>query len=1305
MDPATPPPSLSPLDIGATAATAPTTASAQEQGESEEIVAVAPTAAMAMLHRATSVATPSALALPVMLARPSTGGPFSPEQSGEGGSFVASPLVGPNGSPLSLNVTISENQALHSIKQLPLLQPGGKVPVGKLLSRCQEVPSRRPACFAGCGLLLVVAAVVAGLLSFPVQVETNFESFLKADVESAMLRDAFLSAVTAEKRRKASQRRRLEEADGTNASAPTVPRMYTNVDLRIAYELEDTTYRHGAFHPQAVAEVADFELALRKLPGWLALCALTEPGYEHFCAEGVSYTQYFMPTLQKFQKESNAPSEIKLDGRGRETIPIAAALKVIFDADLQEVFFPKEAGSLAELTSDQSEKVLVVSSFFRFRLPREELQSGKWEQFLGDVLIPRLRQGSGTHFKVLFSGTGVETFQAREALWGDMMFAGGSASFVFAYMVFHIKSVLLSFLGLVICVLSVPLAYVILAVLVGSTTVNMASFLALFLVVGFGCDVLFVYTDAWRDSDRFADGDKERVAWTLKRAIKVSFATTATTALSFFANLASAIRALRQFGFFMGLCVVVAWVLISIIYVPLCVWDDRIWSAGVGWWHRRRAALQERLISEPVAEDAEPKAMGYYAQAAAGLKKSWRYFRSRSGHPDLGTRAGRFALWAEVVYRWRWTLLIVSVAATLTAGVFAGINVEPKMGSPSLFPEGHNGARAPEVFATFVDPGPLVAKALPNRVVSVCGSSPDPASLEACALNWCQAKKVRNQGVQPGGNLSCSCYERQLSRCGQANIMRSFALLVEKNLGLEQTPEDASLEAALVEHARARSGSFASPVGGPAKFIFLEEWESGNVSNGALIRAEAGVLQAAGANGCDSTEVCYCSGTSCVMESGPDWKFTGALQVPAAIAQGRRLQVNPIPKANRVKVRLVAGIAFDTSMPLLAGTETLQKWSINEKFNPSSPWSQRYLLQLCSSFADELLIDYKWCWHDSFKKYLRSQQEQFPTSAHRFEGLLASFREQDTAWDQYLWLSEDGKMKALYGSIRVNVHSKSSGEALIAYKALWDKHINDWNKRARAAVGVDAVQISKAWTGPEVQDELISSTVSTLFVLVILAFVGMVVFTRSLRLSLMVVVATCSVVVGLAFFVVNIMRWTVGLIEVVAIIYFVGYAVTYSLHIAHVYAAVDVEASSVLAVHSEAWRTARFEAESSRRFLRVSFALQRIGGAALGSAATTAGSSAFLMLCTLTVFGRLGGMCLAVTVLSIYAALVPLPAALLLMAPSRPGMTTSDALASVAKLFPASARLAPPALPDFGPLNKIQEIFNKHREDHEALRE
>ena len=93
--------------------------------------------------------------------------------------------------------------------------------------------------------------------------------------------------------------------------------------------------------------------------------------------------------------------------------------------------------------------------------------------------------------------------------------------------------------------------------------------------MGFGADVILVQTDFWRSSAHVTDSDAKRIAWALRHAGGVSLATAATTALSFFANMASAVRALRHFIFLMGLCVIFAWVLIVFTYTQLCLVAER----------------------------------------------------------------------------------------------------------------------------------------------------------------------------------------------------------------------------------------------------------------------------------------------------------------------------------------------------------------------------------------------------------------------------------------------------------------------------------------------------------------------------------------------------------------------------------------------------------------------------------------------------------------------------------------------------------------------------------------------------------
>ncbi|CAE8651119.1 unnamed protein product [Polarella glacialis] len=125
---------------------------------------------------------------------------------------------------------------------------------------------------------------------------------------------------------------------------------------------------------------------------------------------------------------------------------------------------------------------------------------------------------------------------------------------------------------------SIPVSFVVAMALTGSADTSIASFLAVFLVIGLGSDVVFVYTDFWRDSKEVKVSRASRMTWTLLHAGKASFATSSTTAISFFANLASVLKPLREFGFFMGLCVVTVWVLLTLMFVPLCLVDEIYFS-------------------------------------------------------------------------------------------------------------------------------------------------------------------------------------------------------------------------------------------------------------------------------------------------------------------------------------------------------------------------------------------------------------------------------------------------------------------------------------------------------------------------------------------------------------------------------------------------------------------------------------------------------------------------------------------------------------------------------------------------------
>ncbi|CAE7948516.1 Disp3, partial [Symbiodinium sp. KB8] len=115
----------------------------------------------------------------------------------------------------------------------------------------------------------------------------------------------------------------------------------------------------------------------------------------------------------------------------------------------------------------------------------------------------------------------------------------------------------------------------------------------------------------------------------------------------------------------------------------------------------------------------------------------------------------------------------------------------------------------------------------------------------------------------------------------------------------------------------------------------------------------------------------------------------------------------------------------------------------------------------------------------------------------------------------------------------------------------------------------------------------------------------------------MVVVAVTGVTISLAWFMIVFMGWPVGVLEVLGLIVFVGYSITYSLHIAHKYQLHSMELEE--------------EPLSERRRHAVVQALQSMASSVLGSAATTLGSSFFLFFCQLVIFVKLATVLFAVT--------------------------------------------------------------------------
>lgn len=1109
----------------------------------------------------------------------------------------------------------------------------------------KAVVARCPCCCFLIGLIVVLVVGGGGLVAMPPEPNMDFGSFMKTDINVSVMRDAFVAAKAG--RQDGSGSRRLQGA-----------KLYKSYDLVLAYELAEGATARSLQDVEVLVEIARFERMLRELPGWKALCNQSEVIDRFFCESGISYVNYALPSLTMDQGKV-VPSRLAFDAGGRDLVPLETSERLMQAGDVNDVIFPSGFNL-------GSENMLYVRSVFRFKLyccttfdsnaVKKKFLSETNEvvqKMVEDTLYPIMNkaskgvvdgwdpdiQGHGWPLRVFYAGMGMEDLLAMEVLFGDMNLAGGSVAFVLFYLLFHTKSIILGTLGLMVIIMSVPVSFVVLTLLTGSRSVQLANFLSVFLIVGLGSDVVFVYTDFWRDSKNVRKTTHARAAWTLLHAGKASLATSATTAVSFLANLASVLKPLREFGFFMGMCVMMVWLIVTMLYVPLCIVDER-WCSKLTLCSRDGQDLRK----------TNPR-------------------MARLMGRDKTTR---FVHW---VGRHRRKILVISVLITIASLLGAGVKLQVDTGVPNVYPKDHNLNEGKKVLGYFPDLGQVFDAIFPAPANSamVCNETDFETSSSNCPIYWCEAHlRPDIKPDEKANKCYCHSYGGDAERVGC-----STSMVFQRWVGSPSTDAGKALSDADI----ARIQDYTNATRGDVRYhsnpevlapLLLQEWETGKVKLQPLTEV---IFSTAGNLGpqspCIVHELCYCGSFSCKAPSKL-WATTAGPSLSMHSDEGRRLQAalpSDVPqwkfkRNQRTWVQVLFGIEVLAEPKLLGEMDPDSMWGFNPRHDMRHHWSQRNIMSFCTDLAANLRVTERKCWIEDFRDYVVDvRSERFPLAfPELFDALIVDFANSGLVGlisaKDYFWF-RDGQTKASYMSFLIDVSSTSNAATAMEAQKNWDDYIDKWNLNAQTSAK-GAWQTSGLWVQAQAQAMLISSTIETLCIVLFLALIGMLVFTRNLLLSMMVVVATTSVICGLAFFIVVIMSWAIGPIEVIALIVFIGYAVTYSLHVAHRYGGRDAVPEDANLEEMD---------KNEVRILRTVSSLKSIGGAALGSAATTMGCAIFLLFCTLTIFQKLGGVVLAVTVMSIVVALVPLPAALLWAGPRSPGGTCR----SIASSFMTSA--------------------------------
>mmetsp|Transcript_18194 Transcript_18194/g.31952 ORF Transcript_18194/g.31952 Transcript_18194/m.31952 type:complete len:1478 (+) Transcript_18194:76-4509(+) len=934
-----------------------------------------------------------------------------------------------------------------------------------------------------------------------------------------------------------------------------------------------------------------------------------------------------------------------------------------------------------------------------------EQMDDKWKQTVVDVvtLFQKIHaeQEEDGNIMTYYQGDYFDSYETEQAVANDSRYALMSYCFVLVYATIHTRSVFLSFVGLFLVMLSLPGAVGVFLLASASGEITLLMCLSIFIVIGVGSDMLFVYTDFYKQSIEHTQDPIGRLKFTYEQAASATAATTFTTAMSFFANIASVLRPLREFGFFMGVSVILAWLLVLLAYPAVLVLGERFHL-----WLRRKL---DRTAGGPRVSSSRSVLM---------TKKSLRALSTaldptkRGAGEAQGVMLGRLGL---LISRVKIIIFILFFILCVVQGYVAIAAMQQATGVPQLFPDSHNQQAQKEYDPLFQNYNPSEHEDSTFRATDTkCGNM-----FRSCSLYGCQSwGKMR-------GNLThceCSYDATELpSNCASYNVQTR--LVGREGLAFGHIREE-DYVSQLGQLADVLNGDFinssvvleSQPL--ENRLVEILHWDTGVNSTASMVALQDATVSTDDIGiACPASQLCYCGVPAC-MSTSFKAATTGHLRVHAAVQalDGRRLETSgnrqlqesspateqwTVPPSLRADVTVVFGIVPATDSRLL-GKARGDSFSFDKTFQLEDPRAQLAAVSLCDNWPSELKVTSSACWLQGFRDWwIEEQGEVFPVRSNKNFHSQALWYAQNRRTNRmdtmaYVFFSDEEKLTGMYFTALIDLSRNAGSDVGLAAMELWDQAIAVFNADEKAAAIKGAWHTSRLWQASEAEKVILDSTLVTLCISLGCVFLGVLFFTRSVHLAMIVMVLVMTIIIGLLFFMVKIMGWKIGVIEVVSLIVFVGLSVDYCLHLAHKYHSchiTDVEEEgedgeeeeeiprgamgrlrrSISAVQparstrvtvtisetplraQDSKRKANIKIldknRSTERFERAKYALERIGGSIVGSALTTMGSACFLLPCVMHVFFKLGAVVCGVTFYAVVFALIPLPAILMCIGP------------------------------------------------------
>lgn len=173
----------------------------------------------------------------------------------------------------------------------------------------------------------------------------------------------------------------------------------------------------------------------------------------------------------------------------------------------------------------------------------------------------------------------------QSMVYRDTSFSAFSVIFVYFYMMFHTRSLFLSTIGIFMILFSFPITTVLTEGIFRITYFSSLHTLTVFIVLGVAADNIFVFFDAWRQSETvnpaILNSRSKRMAYAWRRAVRAIAVTSSTTSVAFMANIFSPLMPIKSFGVFAGLIIPVNYVMMIFIFPPAVIfYENKIQKAS-----------------------------------------------------------------------------------------------------------------------------------------------------------------------------------------------------------------------------------------------------------------------------------------------------------------------------------------------------------------------------------------------------------------------------------------------------------------------------------------------------------------------------------------------------------------------------------------------------------------------------------------------------------------------------------------------------------------------------------------------------